>query len=239
MPDGVHVQELLDALMECENFLLATYTEPVKVMEKVRRFMGMRTLGTMEHMKAKLLTRFQHSEEVFLIGADRNRIQTFWIPCREHSINNNYSCATVTLCGQNASFAETLSVNSHLVDFYHQRNVNVVAFNYRGYSQSEGTPTIANLKKDALVVAQFARLQSGKDVKMAAHGISLGGACASHIARKGLVDFVVCDRTFGNLETVPRWSMGKWAQIGLKILLEWSTDSGLDYYYASCYKVIA
>jgi len=33
--------------------------------------------------------------------------------------------------------------------------------------------------------------------------------------------------------------MGKWAQIGLKFLLEWDTDSAKDYYFANCYKVIA
>jgi len=53
-----------------------------------------------------------------------------------------------------------------------------------------------------------------------------------------LVDFVICDRTFGDLENVPRWSIGLWAKIGLKILLEWNTDSAKDFYEANCYKVI-
>jgi uncharacterized protein len=102
-----------------------------------------------------------------------------------------------------------LAFNSTLVDFYHSRSVNVVAFNYRGYSMSDGKPTMLNIKKDAATVAKFARTHSG--TKVIAHGISLGGAAASHIARIGLVDFVVCDRTFGSLEAVPRWSMGRWA----------------------------
>lgn len=98
---------------------------------------------------------------------------------------------------------------------------------------------MSGIKKDAVTVAEFARVYVGKDFKLAAHGISLGGACASHLARSGLVDFVCCDRTFGSLEVVPRWSLGKWAQIGIKFLLEWRTDSADDYYFASCYKVIA
>jgi len=53
------------------------------------------------------------------------------------------------------------------------------------------------------------------------------------------VDFVCCDRTFGSLDAVPRYSLGLWAQIGLKLLLEWNTDSGQDYLFANCYKVIA
>ena len=104
---------------------------------------------------------------------------------------------------------------------------------------SDGTPTMANIKKDSVTVAQYVRMQTGKDAKIAAHGISLGGACASHLGRKGLVDFIVCDRTFGSLETVPRWSMGLWAQVGIRILLEWNTDSATDFYFANCSKVIA
>lgn len=66
-----------------------------------------------------------------------------------------------------------------------------------------------NIKKDAVTVAKFAKSLAG--TKMIAHGTSLGGAAASHIARKGLVDFLVCDRTFGSLDAVPKWSMGNWA----------------------------
>lgn len=69
------------------------------------------------------------------------------------------------------------------VSFYHERNVNVITFNYRGVSLSEGTPSMAAIKSDAVTVALFARIQVGKEAKLAAHGISLGGACASHLAK--------------------------------------------------------
>lgn len=42
---------------------------------------------------------------------------------------------------------------------------------------------MSNIKKDGVTVANFARNQSNKGAKLAAHGISLGGAVASHIAR--------------------------------------------------------
>lgn len=79
----------------------------------------------------------------------------------------------------------------------------------------------------------------GFNAKVIVHGISLGGAVASHIAAKGLCDFVVCDRTFGSLSEVPRAPLGSWASIGLKYLFEWNTDSTEDYYYSNCYKIIA
>jgi hypothetical protein len=67
----------------------------------------------------------------------------------------------------------------------------------------------------------------------------MGGACAAHLGRKGLVDFVLCDRTFGQLQEVPKYSMGAWAQVGIRVLLEWDTDSSQDFFYTNCYKVIA
>lgn len=40
---------------------------------------------------------------------------------------------------------------------------------------------MAGIKKDACVVAKWAKLQTNG--KLAAHGISLGGAAAAHIAK--------------------------------------------------------
>jgi len=42
---------------------------------------------------------------------------------------------------------------------------------------------MAAIKSDAVTVALFARIQVGNEAKLAAHGISLGGACASHLAK--------------------------------------------------------
>lgn len=43
--------------------------------------------------------------------------------------------------------------NTSLVDFYLERNVNVVSFNYRGYSLSDGKPSMAAIKRDSIIVA--------------------------------------------------------------------------------------
>ena len=96
-----------------------------------------------------------------------------------------------------------------------------------------------NVKQDGLIVAQYVKKRMGNTSNIIVHGISLGGAVASHIARKGLCDFVVCDRTFGSLSEVPRAMLGLWATIGLKYLFEWNTDNTKDFYYSNCYKIIA
>jgi len=68
----------------------------------------------------------------------------------------------------------------------------------------------------------------------------MGGMIAAHLARKGLVDFVFCDRTFYNLSEVPLYSMGKWAKYGIKLITLWNNlDSTSDFIYSNCYKVIS
>ena len=49
-------------------------------------------------------------------------------------------------------------MNPGLVDFYHSHNVNVITFNYRGFSKSTGKPTMKRIKSDACVVAKWAKL---------------------------------------------------------------------------------
>jgi hypothetical protein len=68
----------------------------------------------------------------------------------------------------------------------------------------------------------------------------MGGMIASHLARKGLVDFLFADRTFSALDLVPIYSMGMWAYWGMKIFSLWKDlDQTRDYIFANCYKVIS
>lgn len=76
---------------------------------------------------------------------------------------------------------------------------------------------------------------------MGAHGLSMGGLIAAHLARKGLIDFLFVDRTFSALEDVPIYSMGGvWVKHAMRFFTMWKqTDSTKDYIFANCYKVIA
>ena len=68
----------------------------------------------------------------------------------------------------------------------------------------------------------------------------MGGLVATHMARKGLVDFLFADRTFYSLEEVPVFTMGAWAKWAVKFFTLWSdVDSTKDYIFTNCYKVIA
>jgi hypothetical protein len=170
------------------------------VWQKVRHYLFGKMFGSIEYAKSKLLMTFQGSEEIFLKGEDHNRIQAFWIPCPQHLQGSEKVLSTAILCGQNAKIAEYDGFGSQLISFYHEHSCNVITYNYRGVSLSTGAPSIANLKKDAVTVANFARSLSGWEGKLLAHGTSLGGCAASFLARVGAVDCVVCDRTFGSLD---------------------------------------
>ena len=76
--------------------------------------------------------------------------------------------------------------------------------------------------------------------KVGAHGLSMGGLVAAHLARKGLVDFLFADRTFSSLEEVPVYSMGAWAKWSIKIFAAWKdVDATKDYIFSNSYKVMA
>lgn len=116
--------------------------------------------------------------------------------------------------------------------------INVFVWNYRGFGESEGFPTPRKLREDSEIVAAYVRQRTLS--KVGAHGLSMGGLVAAHLARKGLVDFLFADRTFYALDEVPVYTIGPWAKWGIKIFTRWAEADGTrDYIFANCYKVIA
>mmetsp|Transcript_30098 Transcript_30098/g.29351 ORF Transcript_30098/g.29351 Transcript_30098/m.29351 type:complete len:111 (-) Transcript_30098:819-1151(-) len=107
-------------------------------------------------------------------------------------------------CNGNGGFAEYFQYQSDWLDYYIKWGVNVFVWNYRGYGLSKGTPSPQKIKEDSEFVASFVRMKlCSPGVKLGVHGQSMGGMVAAHLARKGLVDFLMVDRTFSSLESVP------------------------------------
>jgi hypothetical protein len=71
---------------------------------------------------------------------------------------------------------------------------NVTMFDYRGYGRSGGTPSIENVKSDALAIYDFARERAGSR-PLIVHGVSLGSFIAAHIAAHRPVDGLVLEAT--------------------------------------------
>lgn len=99
--------------------------------------------------------------------------------------------------------------NGHLmVNGYHimqgilQGPANVLTVDYRGYGQSDGTPSIAALKQDALRVYDHLRSHGTGPEQIVVHGQSLGSFVALWVARRRPVAGVVLETPVSNVEAL-------------------------------------
>ena len=81
--------------------------------------------------------------------------------------------------------------------------VNVVAFDFRGYGKTGGTPNEPNILADAIAVGRWVRNNEAfREHKIIAMGRSLGGAPAIEIAIDQKTDGLILDRTFSSIVDV-------------------------------------
>ena len=86
----------------------------------------------------------------------------------------------------------------------------------------------------------YVRQRVGQYSRVGVHGRSIGGVIATHLARKGMVEFLFADRTFRSLDRAAKYSVGAWAQYALPFFTFWfDTDLTTDYIFSSCYKVMS
>jgi uncharacterized protein len=116
------------------------------------------------------------------------------------------SLPTVFYFGGNA---EEVSVN--LADFSTRVSANVVLVNYRGYGQSDGSPTEARLKADALAVFDHMAAEHHLDpARCAAWGRSLGSSMAAYLALERGLGQLILTCPFDSIQAVagayyPSW----------------------------------
>lgn len=83
---------------------------------------------------------------------------------------------------------------------YHQK-LNVFSFDYRGYGQSSGEPSIAGLKRDALAAYEVVTEQLGISYdQLILHGHSLGSFFALYISTQKEVKAVVLESPVSDVE---------------------------------------
>jgi hypothetical protein len=74
--------------------------------------------------------------------------------------------------------------------------------------------------------------------KLGAHGESIGGLVATHLAKNKNLDFLCADRTFTSLSKVGEFSFGKSVAMLFRFITLWNDTISNDYLEAGCYKVI-
>jgi pimeloyl-ACP methyl ester carboxylesterase len=88
----------------------------------------------------------------------------------------------------------------------------VVAFHYRGYAPSTGSPSAEALMADAPLVHDFA-VKRFKPKRVVAVGFSIGTGVAAHLAQQRAIDGVILVTPFDSLKAVAQ-SMYPWLPIG-------------------------
>lgn len=109
--------------------------------------------------------------------------------------------ATVVYFGGNGF----LMVKSNpLIEAYATVPVNLLLFDYRGYGQSTGNPTVAGVRKDAEAAVQFARNLTGDDKKLYVHGHSIGSFLAARIADEQEIDGYILESPATDVDNMTR-----------------------------------
>jgi hypothetical protein len=130
-------------------------------------------------------------DEVFLETADHVKIHAWWIPCK------HARAALIFSHGNGGNISHRLDK----LRVFHNLNLDVLLYDYRGYGKSEGVPSEAGLYCDAQAAYDF--LIKEKKVppdRIIAYGESLGGSVAAHLASKNQVGALILDSSFTSLK---------------------------------------
>lgn len=159
---------------------------------------------------------------------------------------------TMIYCNPNAGYYEYLFLEvselhlsleqlsppqSDLIEYYTRHNVNLVLWNYRGFGRSEGSPSPQNTFRDAECLVDYLREELGVK-RIGVHGQSIGGMVATFVASSKSLDFLLADRTFSELSSIPEFMFGAKVKTIFRILTNWDFPMSKEYLNARCYKVI-
>jgi len=145
-------------------------------------------------------TRGQHTQpsqlgmdfsELRIVAEDGVRTQAWWLPS---AVDGAFSgCTVVTFHGNGGTMADRLDWLQLIV----AEGASVLATEYRGYGDSEGTPSEQACRLDARAALGEARRLAGEaGGPLLLHGRSLGGAVAIALAAEESIDGLIAESTF-------------------------------------------
>jgi uncharacterized protein len=126
-------------------------------------------------------------EDIILRAKDNVNISAWYIPAAQER-------AVILFCHGNAGN------NSHRLDsirIFHDLNLSVFIFDYRGYGKSEGSPTEEGTYLDAEAALDFLiEVKHVPSEKIVVFGRSLGGAVAAEVALRRRVGALIIESGF-------------------------------------------
>jgi hypothetical protein len=156
------------------------------------------------------------------------RLEEFYFPVDDTLRLNGWHLtqpgarATVLFFGGNGFYlVQSLGYIRALV----RHPVNVVMFDYRGYGRSEGTPTVAAFKRDAVAAYQHVRDRFGVPAqRLIVHGHSLGTFLASLVGTQQEVGGIVLENPATNVND---WVKGL-APWYVRLFVSFEVDEALE-----------
>ena len=130
-------------------------------------------------------------------GNSKNKVEIKFDRDKEETNENNKK-SVVLICNK-SSYPYELSVYyDRWIEYYLGWGINVILYNYRGYSESNGISTISNMQTDAEEIIEYIKTKYNF-LNIGVHGINLGGIPASYLCNQNKVNFCFVDRSFGSL----------------------------------------
>ena len=123
-------------------------------------------------------------EDVWLTTEDNLRIHAWYVPAA------NAKWTVLMFHGNGGNISHRL----YTLDILHKLGVNTLIVDYRGYGQSEGTPTEQGTYNDAM--AAWHHLQTKNAQHIIVFGRSLGGAVAMWLAKEVNPAGLILESTF-------------------------------------------
>lgn len=131
-------------------------------------------------------------EEVWLTTADGVRLNAWFFPTSPGE-------PVVLVChGNGGNISHRLDLYAALLDL----NLNVLAFDYRGYGRSEGRPTEAGTYADAEAAYRWLEGRGFAATNILALGESLGGGVATELAARRRLGGLMLQSTFTSVPDI-------------------------------------
>jgi Serine aminopeptidase, S33 len=211
---------LKEAIVLCEK-LESIYSDSVEQNNPLYRFhqwMFDTTIANMNYIREDLSERFNGRQ--FTIANKCFTVNGMILP----SINGK-SKKIIILCNANGDYYEYIYYqNKWIIPFFTSKGIDVALWNYRGYGNSRGTISPANLKSDGICVVKHVK-ELGY-TKIGVFGHSLGGDIACTIVNKCNLDFISRNKLPYELSYVVEKITG------------WSSCPYRDYSQTTSYKVM-
>lgn len=126
-------------------------------------------------------------ENVILKPESKVEIHGWWIPAEE-------SRGTILFCHGNGG---NISHRLESIRIFHQMELDVFIFDYRGYGKSTGSPSEKGTYQDAAAAYNYLqKIRMIKPEKIIIFGRSLGGAIAIDLAAKKEAAALICESSF-------------------------------------------